>query len=242
MSGQAIEELRMTLQALERDMRLGLARSPVRGAAYFDRWDPTTMVRARPLHELRLWRLAVGVDHGSRPGAQCAYLVAVLAQGEGRCQVHVLGEYVATTQTSAEDGAGIVAMLARAGVQVAEVDLWVGDRAHEAKSRAVYKTNQFLRAGIARAIGVDVTRRDWTQRVPKPLAMLRTPRKFVGSHWVRAMAIHRLMTSDALTVDPGCPHLIQALGEWQGGSKEAAKDKLDAFGYPVLEGSWMSPP
>jgi hypothetical protein len=234
-----IDEIAATLPAKERDMRLGRARQPIQAAAYFDRWDPQSMVRTRQLTEMAGWRLAVGVDHGSRPGAQCAYLVAVLPMGEGQCRVHVIAEYVATTQTSAEDGAGIASMLARAGVAVGQVDLWVGDRAHESRSKAVWKTNQFLRAGIARALGVDVTRRDWTKSIPRPLAQMRTPKKFVGSHWARALVLHRLMTQGALTVDPGCPHLIQALGTWQGGSKEPEKDKLDAFGYPVLEGSWM---
>ncbi|NBV62465.1 MAG: hypothetical protein EBR73_15650, partial [Rhodobacteraceae bacterium] len=240
MSQERVDEFAATLPARERDMRLGRARAPLQASAYFDRWDAASMVKARSLGELSGWRLAVGVDHGSRPGAQCAYLVAVLPIGEGQCRVHVLGEYVATTQTSAEDGAGIVEMLARVGVDVRAVDLWVGDRAHESRSKAVWKTNQFLRAGIARALGIDVTRRDWVKHIPRPLAQMRTPKKYVGSHWARALVLHRLMTQGALTVEPSCPHLIHALGAWQGGSKEPEKDKLDAFGYPVLEGSWMA--
>lgn len=243
MSGKRIRREEALVSAVERDMRMGRSRSPPEGAPYYERWAPATMVAARDVHLLRAagWRLCVGVDHGSKPGAQCAYLVAVLPLEPGRCRVHVVAEYVATTTTSEEDGAGIVRMLSAVGLRVADVDYWVGDRAHESREKAVYKANERLKLGIARAIGIDTRARNWSGALPKPLRYMRTPKKYARSHHERAAVLHGLMVEALLTVDPRCPGLIEAIGTWTGGSREPQKDKLDAMGYPVTEGPWMGP-
>jgi hypothetical protein len=243
MSARRIREEEANIPALERELRMGRARHPAGGAPFFDRWSAEAMVVRRDLEQLRRegWRLAVGVDHGSRPGAQCACLVAIFPMGPGRCRVHVVAEYVTTSTSSEDDGAGIVGMLRRAALPVEAVDLWVGDRAHESNKRAVFKSNDRLKAGIARALNIDVSGRNWSGKLPRALRFMQTPKKYARSHHERSAVLHELMRSDLFSVDPSCAEVRRAIETWEGGSKEPAKDKLDAMGYPVTEGPWMAP-
>jgi hypothetical protein len=238
MSAEGIElnEAKLT-GSIEKEMRMGRARHPEAGARFFDNWR-SHLITSKTLAELTGWRLAVGVDHGSKPGAQVAVLVAVYGSGlHGRA--HVLGEYLGGTEggssTPREDGVGIVQMLRRCGVRVEQVDLWIGDRSHENRAKAVYKSNDRLKAAIAEALGISTSLPQWSTKLPKELAYMRVPRKYARSAYEGADVINGLMRAGALTVDPSCVQLIHAIERWEGGHREPHKDKLDAMRYPVQQ-------
>ena len=92
-------------------------------------------------------------------------------------------------------------------------------------------------------LGHDTRVRGWTEKVPKPLRFMKTPRKYSQSVWEGAEVLHRMMVSDPprFTVDPSCHGLIESLNEWNGSTSptDPWKHAIDALRYiavPMSEG------
>lgn len=238
MTAQEIAEAEAGLSKVEADMRMGRSRSPKLTAAYFSAWGPHLIRDEAPPGDLPV---GIGIDHGSKPGAQRAVLVAV--QGRGPlARVWVLDEYQGDGRTeSEEDARGIVDMLARHGMELKDVDQWVGDRGHRGDTKGGVKSNQRLIAEFARIMGVDVGRRGWTDAIPRPLAAMRTPRKYNRSVWDGMEILHRLMLGKQprMLLSPRCKHLPESFSKWQCSFTDPLKDGLDALRYivvPMIEG------
>lgn len=78
--------------------------------------------------------LAVGIDHGAKPGKQIAVLLAIWRDRPSRpWRVHVVDEYTDRTgrATPRDDAEGILAMLARNGITWADLAFAGGDKVHE---------------------------------------------------------------------------------------------------------------
>jgi hypothetical protein len=114
------------------------------------------------------------------------------------------------------------------GFRLEDVDQWVGDRAHHGDRRGGKKSNTRLKASIAEVLGHDTRVRGWTDKLPKPLRFMKTPRKFSQSVWEGS-------------VDPSCHGLIESLNEWNGSTSptDPWKHAIDALRYiavPMSEG------
>lgn len=239
-----VEELRQFeagLSRVEADMRMGRSRTPKQDSAYFSAWRGE-LVQAKPLDQLAGWRLGVGIDHGSKPGSQRVIVVACGGRGLYSC-IHVLAEWSGQGRTNTRDDAkAIINLLESHGFRLEDVDHWIGDRAHHGDKRGGKKSNTRLKAAIAEALGHDTQRRGWSEKLPKPLRFMRTPRKFDQSVWEGAEILHRLQVSDPprFTVDPGCSDLIRDLNEWNGSTSATNpfKHGIDALRYisvPLVE-------
>jgi hypothetical protein len=215
-----------------RDCRMGRSRLPMLSARYFAAWGSHLI--GRPTPEVG-WKVTVGVDHGSKPGAQRAVVIATGLRG-GRAHVHVLGEYYADGRTTSDaDGEAIVAMLRRAGIEIRDVDFWVGDRSHHGDHKGGYKSNLRLQQTIARVLGLDPVRdRQWKRSLPAPLARMTVPRKYDGSVWDGCEVLHRLMVEERLLLAPETVHLQEDLLEWRGSFIDPHKDGIDALRYATL--------
>ena len=238
MISQEIAEFAEGLSAVEVDMRMGRTRTPRRDTAYFSAWGPHLLTEDSPPGGTPV---GIGIDHGSKPGAQRASLVAVGGRGL-YARVWVLAEYKGTGRTESEqDAAGILAMLDSQNMSLSDVDLWVGDRAHRGDRRGGRKSNERLKQSIAKALGHDTSRRGWGAHLPKPLLRMQVPRKYDRSVWEGCEILHRLMVGEhpRLSVSPVCVHLNEDLSLWQGSSTDPHKDGVDSFRYitvPMVEG------
>ncbi len=238
MSAQEIRELEEGVSRKVANMRMGRTRYPLVDGAYFDRWGPHLV---KPCDPPAGAILGIGVDHGSKPGAQRAVLVAFAERGLFS-RAWVLDEYKGDGRTeSEEDARGILGMLDRHGIALPDVDRWIGDRSHRGDKRGGKKSNARLQRAIARERGINTRRHDWRDKLPPALRDMRTPRKYDGSHWDGMELLHRLMVGDdpRLTVDPRCEHLIGDFEAWEGATTDPHKDGIDAARYiivPLVEG------
>jgi len=213
------------ISRVEVDMRLGRSRKPKQGIGYFAAWNPELVISDEiPPAGLPV---AVGIDHGSRPGAQRAVLVAVGGRSLlARCWV--LDEYRGDGRTESEDDArGILEMLARQRLSLAQVDVWIGDRAHGGDWRGGRKSNERLKAAIAREIGLDIERPGWSERLPKALRKMWTPKKRDRSHWEGFELLHRMVVGSdpRMRINPVCKYLIADITEWQGSTPGSAQGR-----------------
>ena len=242
MQPDELRQFEAGLSKVEADMRMGRSRTPKRDAAYFSAWR-ADLVEERPLSDLTGWRLGVGIDHGSKPGSQRVILAACGGRGLYSA-VHVLGEWSGDGRTQTKDDArGILDLLQSRGFALGDIDQWVGDRAHHGDKRGGKKSNTRLKAAIAELLGHDTRSRGWSEKLPKSLRFMRTPRKFDQSVWESSEILHRMMISDPprFSVDPSCHDLIRDLNEWNGSTSPTDPNKhgIDALRYiavPMAEG------
>jgi len=238
MTAQEIAEFEDGLSAIERDMRMGRTRHPRMDSAYFSAWGPHLVMDPQRMDSEVPdgTPVGVGIDHGSKPGAQRATLAAVGGRSLA-ARAWALGHYKGDGRTESEqDARGILEMLADNGLTVQDVDLWVGDRAHHGDFRGGRKSNERLKAAIAKQIGLDTNRRGWADLLPRPLRYMQTPRKYDRSVWEGCEILHRMMVADPprLRLSKRCGALADDLTTWQGSKTDPAKDGIDSLRYVVV--------
>jgi hypothetical protein len=239
MSQEEIDRFASGYSRLEQDMRMGRTRTPLTEGAYFSAWHPGLIRPCRPGTPggpPAGMPLGIGIDHGSKPGAQRATLVAVGGVGI-HARVWVLGHYRGDGRTESEqDARGILDMIERAGVKLEDIDRWIGDRAHGGDRRGGAKSNFRLQQAIAEALKIDTGRRRWTEKLPEPLRKMRQPDKYSRSIWEGCEILHRTMigADPQLCVDPSCVPLIEDFGSWQGSTRDPHKDGLDSARYIIV--------
>lgn len=237
-SQRELDQFIAGLPEIERAMRTGTSWSPAQGVAFFSAFGPHLV---RDFELPPGLKLGIGIDHGSKPGAQRAVLIAVDA-GEVNSRVLVLDEYKGDGRTESEDDArGILAMLARHGLSVEHIDLWKGDRAHDGSKAGGMKSNWRLRKAIAAALGIDTGRDDWSAKLPEPLRRISVPRKYDGSVFDGCAILHDLMLGQEprIIFHPRTSALQEDLGRWEGNIRDPAKDGIDGLRYivvPMVEG------
>jgi len=222
-----------------RDCRMGRSRIPETEARFFDAYG--THLQEEPdlgkLADLNA-KVGIGIDHGSKPGAQRAVMIAV-AIVQGKSCVWVMDEYKSDGRSETDDDAkGIMAMIRRHGLELGDVDHWVGDRAHHGDSRGGKKSNLRLMQAFSRIRGVNPQKtRTWRRKLPKPLSSMYVPRKYDGSIWDGCEILHRLMVADPYRIRfaSRCEHLHEDLIEWRGDMADPHKDGIDALRYVVVD-------
>ena len=216
---EAIERKIASWLPMERAMRQHGSWDVIREGRQFDAFDERHKTPIQLGYGEQLL-LAVGIDHGIRPGRQAAVLCAT----DGK-RVYFLKEYRPEgTTSSRQDGRALVRMLrdVREDLDPWGITYWVGDRAADSKSGR--KDNGRLRRGMAEACDVDAERIPW----------LETPHKMADS-WIQGCSLlNGMFREDMAYVDPvGCPQLIKSLEQWTGATKDPLKDLIDAARYAV---------
>ena len=128
-------------------------------------------------------------------------------------------------------------MLERQGLRIEHVDVWIGDRAHGGyQGGNGEKSNERLKAAIAKALGHDTRGTGWTEKLPRALRYMQQPRKYDRSVWEGCEMLHRMMvgTSPRIQVASKCTVLHEDLRQWQGRSRDPHKDGIDALRYVVV--------
>ena len=232
-SPDELREAEEGLSERQRDIRMGRTRHPMSGGVEFKSWGPHLI---GPCDVPPGTPLGVGIDHGSKPGAQRAVLVAVGGRGP-QARVWVLDEYKGDGRTeSEEDAAGILAMLVRNGFSLGDVDTWYGDRAHAGDRKGGAKSNLRLIWSMAAHLGYDTSRKGWREKLPVAFRRMRVPFKRESSVWDGVEALHRLMVGRAprITMAPRCAALNHDLSTWDGNRRAPEKDGIDALRYIVV--------
>lgn len=198
-------------------------------AAVFRGSGPTAHVHDRlPKGDVTL---ALGIDHGSRPGKQTAILVAVDEQRAGPVSIYVLDQWVDLTgvSTPEEDARGILAMLQRHGLQWRDLKHVHGDRVHLPGSGR-QKSNKDLAVQIAKVL-----------RIPPDalLPQIRTVKrgegrgagsKTVGLRWV----YHTMSREGGFGAHPRCARLIEGFGRYNLTDDDHGwSDSMDALRYAL---------
>lgn len=177
-----------------------------------------------PLPEIR-WTLAVGIDHGTRPGRQCATLVAMSDDG----LFFILDEVRVERVTSMdEDAALILEMLARHGLSWEEVDFWVGDRATAESYWGAAKSNHDLLRALAAQLRI--TAREASSRGLRITTMW----KDRGSMRRGFAAMNTLAAGRRLMVHRRCAAFQRGAKEWAGDPQSPLKDPLDSARYALM--------
>lgn len=204
-------------------------------AAFRDHWNPTTMVRRKPLTGEAI-RLFLGIDHGTGMGKQCVYLIQVqevsnVKHGEG-FHVHVLDEYTDPTGKNLprQDARAIKAMLDRNGGKnglpwhVLD-EVW-GDITHRSGG-AEQKSNLDLAVQLGKVYGVP-----WHQLSPPVLTVKRGEGAGDEGHaqWPGVRWMKNQMAMERFTVSPRCVRLIEAIPAFTG-ADDIHKDPIDAIRY-----------
>jgi hypothetical protein len=148
----------------------------------------------------------------------------------------VLDEYYSDARTESEqDAQGIITMLRRSGYELADVDVWIGDRAHGGDKYGGYKSNGRLLRLFAEHLRIDTKRRGWSKHLPSGLRAMRIPYKPHGSVDYGCDVLHRFMVDRRISVDARCTHLDDDLREWRGSRIDPHKDGIDALRYIVVD-------
>lgn len=203
------------------------------GCAYFDgAWDPSTMVHDRlPVGE---FNAHLGVDFGTQPGKQCAYLIAVQPSADGP-SVYVLDEYVDTTgaATVRHDARGILDMLQRSRLVWRDLHCAYGDRVHM-PGRDEQKSTKDLSLAILREMAQHAAQAGALNpqfRTAKHGASRGAGSVDVGGRWLRVA-----MLEGRFSVHPRCVRLVAALPRYTAADDDF-KDPIDAVRYgmdPVI--------
>lgn len=198
-------------------------------------WDPVAagrwLERITDAHYTDLplpggtWYLAVGMDHGTRPGRQTASLVACSSDGF----FMILDEVRTETVTSIdEDAAGILEMLKRNGLGWEEIDYWVGDRATSESYWGAAKSNLDMLRAIAAHLRM--TAREAAARGIRITTMF----KDRGSLRRGFSTMNSLAAGGRLLVSRRCVHFQKGAKEWTGDVQSPLKDPLDSARYALM--------
>ncbi len=176
-------------------------------------------------------RILLGIDHGHRPGKQCALLMAVVQPTQDADPViYILDEYIATTglETPKEDARGILDMLRRNGMSWTSVDWVCGDRVH-LPGTGQQKSSKDLAAQIAKMLKVPAD----ALRPPVRTTNKRTDSVAIGCRWL----FHAMARPGHFIVNPRCVRTIRALDNYLGPKSpdDEHHDPIDGMRYGLQE-------
>ena len=177
------------------------------------------------------YRFGIGIDHGSDAGSQAAILVAVDVTEPNNPFVYVLDEYVAGSAPAEVHARGIMAMIRRNGLEIANVHRWTGDRAHGGKRSGGRMSNRMIEAAMCHVLGYPAGRLPFR---------IRTAYKPRFSVYYTCQAIHETMCKSRFQIYPRCKTLIKSITHWSlkasGGLDTMSEHKhtIDAMRYAIM--------
>jgi hypothetical protein len=168
--------------------------------------------------------LGVGIDHGSGLNFSATSCLFGVSQTNGI--VYVLDECVSNGRTSEEDDArGLLAMLARWGIEWTQLKWVVGDRKLTGKDGLEKKSNKLLTKELCKLLKV--------KRLPRAI---RTAKQGKG-HGSGSVAfgvgwLHRALVRDRIFVHHECTRLRECLSRWKGADDDY-KHMIDCLRYAL---------
>lgn len=173
--------------------------------------------------------IVIGIDHGSRPGAQTAVLMAVEEPTLERPypRIYVLDEYVDESGNAIpeQDAAGVLAMLRRRGLKWGNVDFVGGDIPHM-QGDPRQKSNRDLMVQLGKQLGIP-----WRQLRPQIVTIKRGKGKGGHTRGYRLRWLYHQMVRDGgFSVHPRCTRVIESLDRHATPNDEWSH-QVDAIAY-----------
>jgi hypothetical protein len=178
------------------------------------------------------YRLALGIDHGTKDFTETAVLVAVDESKESPI-AYILGVYEADANAAANaDAAGILALLDRHKLSWGDLDYATGDIPHLGGRGTIgRKTNYELQREIRRAAG-----RPIAAPFPPEIRTAKTGRGsnprgsvYLGQTW-----LFKALKADRLKVlAQGNESMLSSFERYRGGSTDPAGHLMDALRYAL---------
>lgn len=243
MSQKEIDDLAMSYLPLDRDARInGDWEGGIPEGRIFENFTddlisdltpPTTYTDPKTgeiIDRSFIW--SIGIDHGHDVGSQACILVAVDVTDQSNPITYVVDEYVASGTTAENHAKGIISMIRRNGLDIANIQRWTGDRVHGGtKSGDGRMSNTMLMSAFAHVLGYP------KDRLP---FRIRTAYKPKYSVYYGVQVIHEQMSSRRFQIFPRCDTTIKSFKHWamkkSGGMDTLSEFKhcIDACRYAIL--------
>jgi phage terminase large subunit-like protein len=195
--------------------------------------EPTsTYYDDRGLEKDKDFIFAVGIDHGHDVASQVAILSCIDMTDPQDPHIYIIDEYVADGAGAQKHARGILAMLKRNDLEIADITRWTGDRRHGGSKKGDGKmSNSMLMAGFAHEL-----------KYPKnnlPFK-IRTAFKPRWSVIYGCSVIHERMVLGKFQIFPCCEKTIKSLKLWamkkngQWDTMSEHKHCIDGMRYGVM--------
>ena len=199
----------------------------------FDQFDPSTMIINRPCPPA-MYKYAVGIDHGTTPGSQCAVIAAINMEDVQNPEVYILDEYSSGGSATPEDHAtGILEMVTRNGIRP-EQCRWTGDGDHygsRGNKGVSHMSNLVLMRAMERVQGLRHRTLQFT---------IRKAIKKRHSVYFSASVLYAIMSRKKFFVSSRCQTMIQSIQTWTMKRESSARSRdpaghiIDALRYCVM--------
>tara|TARA_Y100001963_G_scaffold154129_1_gene242259 strand:- start:606 stop:2045 length:1440 start_codon:yes stop_codon:yes gene_type:complete len=190
----------------------------------FTHFDPERHITSRPVPPQGDYRFAVGIDHGSKIGAQVAVLVCIDIRDPLQPRIYVLDEYTTGETTPEELASSLLSMLDRNDL-APNMCSWYGDGEHNAsRGRDTYKmSNLILMRGF-----------ESVMKLPhKGLTFhIRRVQKRRHSVYFGASLLSATMARNHFFVHPRCKQLIRSIQNWTMKRSQSDRSK-DPYGHSI---------
>jgi hypothetical protein len=242
MSEQEIEDLKMSYLPIDRDARInGDWEGGIPEGRIFESFTDDLISDLTPNPD-RQYVWSIGIDHGHDIASQVAILCAVDVTDPTTPIVYVVDEYVASGASAEIHAKGIIAMIKRNGLELANIQRWTGDRSHGgSKNNGGRMSNTMLTAAFAHVL-----------KYPKGKLpfRIRTAYKPKYSVYYGCQSLHELMCASRFQIFPAAARTIKSLKYWAM-KKNGAMDTLsewkhciDALRYatiPIINTQYSTP-
>lgn len=175
---------------------------------------------------------SVGIDHGHDVSSQAAILSCIDMTDPQDPIVYVVDEYISDGAGANKHARGILQMLRRNNLEVADITRWTGDRRHGGTKKGDGRmSNGMLMSGFAHELGY--------LRTGLPFK-IKTAYKPKWSLLYGCQVIHERMINGKFQIFPACKTTIQSLRLWARKSNglidtlSEHKHSIDAMRYGIM--------
>jgi len=193
---------------------------------------PSTYFDDEGIERQRDFIWSIGIDHGHDVASQVAILSCIDMTNPDDAYIYIVDEHVSDGGGAAKHARGILKMLRRNNLEIADITRWTGDRKHGGTKKGDGKmSNAMLLSGFAHELGYVKT------ELPFKIKTAYKPR---WSVLYGCQVIHERMTVGKFQIFPSCENLIKSLKLWARKSNglldtmSEHKHSIDAMRYGVM--------
>lgn len=181
-------------------------------------------------HRKFIW--TIGIDHGHDVASQVALLICIDMTDPQDAHIYVVDEYVASGAGADRHAKGILKMIRKNDLEVADIYRWTGDRPHKGRKSGEGKmSNAFLMSAFASELGYPVN------GLPFKIKTAYKPR---WSVIYGCQTIHERMINGRFQIFPECTITIKSIKNWAMKSNglldtiSEHKHCVDAMRYAIM--------
>jgi hypothetical protein len=221
-----------------RPMRMGESLEPIFEDAYFAQvWRDSLVVDSVP-PGVDLW-LVGSLDHSLAEGRMRVGVTGYQVQGPASARRLVAWDLVDVKATSAriDEAANLfLDALDEAGIEIGQIDQWIGDRSTADRRHLVRRDNNVWKGAVLLAMRTPRRaggRPPASIKAPRALWEIVTPSKHGGSSDYLMAQLRSAMAEEPprLRFLRRCRHVIEDVQRWDGSKASPHKDGLDRVGY-----------